>query len=170
MKQSPAPFLLRPAVDADVATIHAMIRELAEFERLLHEVQSTEEDLRRALFGACPAAEAIVVEVDGTPAGFAIFFGHYSTFTGRTGLYLEDLYVRPQYRGSGLGKALLTGVGRLAFERGAARYEWSVLDWNENAIRFYKGCGAELHGDWRRMRVSGEALKKLAESDGATLS
>lgn len=154
--------VIRPASPPDVPAIFAMIRELADFERLSHEVESTEEDLHRALFSEPPGAEAIVASVGEEVAAFALFFPSYSTFAGKAGLYLEDLYVRPAFRGRGVGKRLLLEVGRLAFERGCARYEWVVLDWNERALEFYRSCGAELHGDWRRMRVSGEALERMA--------
>jgi GNAT superfamily N-acetyltransferase len=157
------PITIHPATPADVPAIFAMICELADFERLRHEIESSEEDLHRALFAERPVAETIVARVGDETAAFALFFPSYSTFAGKSGIYLEDLYVRPQFRGRGVGKRLLLEVGRLAFERGCARYEWVVLDWNERALEFYRSCGAELHGDWRRMRVSGEALEKMAQ-------
>ena len=152
------PFTLRPAQPADVPAIVGLIRELAEFEQLGHLVVTTPESLQPHLFGAKPAAEAVVAEVEGTVVAFALFFTNFSTFLGRPGLYLEDLYVQPAHRGTGLGKALLQHLGALAVERGCGRFEWSVLDWNENAIRFYEKMGATVMPDWRICRVTGEAL------------
>lgn len=157
--------VIRSAAPQDVPAIHSMICELAEFEKLSSEVHSTEADLATALFGAKPVAEALVACVnEGAVAGFALFFTSYSTFAGKPGIYLEDLFVRPAFRGLGLGKKLLVTVARVAVERGCARYEWSVLDWNKTAIDFYTRCGAEMHEDWRRMRVSGKALRDLANA------
>ncbi len=154
---------IRPATPADADEIVAMIRELAEYERLLHEVRITPDDLRAALFGERPAAEAIVAWTEANEvAGFALYFTSFSTFVGKPGLYLEDLYVRPQHRGRGLGKRLFGRVGAIARERGCGRYEWEVLDWNQPARDFYHSWGAELHPDWRRMRMSGEALERFA--------
>lgn len=155
--------IIRPATGHDVPAIHAMIRELADFERLTHEVTATEQDIHRALFGENPPAEALIASVGDEAAGFALFFTSFSTFAGKPGIYLEDLYVRPQFRGRGLGKGLFLRVAQIARARGCGRYEWSVLDWNQSAIEFYTKCGAEMHADWRRMRVSGDALIKLAE-------
>ena len=156
------PFVIRPATKADVPLILTLIRELAEFERLLHEVVADENLLREHLFGARPAAEVLLgFEADGEPIGFALFFQNFSTFLGRPGIYLEDLYVRPDKRGRGLGRALLTRLARLAVERGCGRLDWSVLDWNENAIGFYKKLGARIMEDWRTCRVTGEALTTL---------
>lgn len=164
MPDSPVPTtLIRPATPADVSHILAFIRELAEYERLSHEVVATEELLAASLFGPRPDAEVLIASADGTPVGFALFFANYSTFQARTGLYLEDLYVRPPFRGLGLGKRLLIEVARLAVARGCGRYEWSVLDWNVPSIRFYESLGAEMHASWRRMRVTGPALEQLAE-------
>lgn len=159
-----APFLLsiRPAVPGDVPEILAFIRELAEYEKLTHEVTATEELLHQTLFGARPFAETLIGCVDGTPAGFAVFLYNYSTFLAKPGIYLEDLYVRPPFRKLGLGKALITEVARIAVERDCGRYEWSVLDWNEPSIRFYESLGAEMHADWRRMRITGPALEMMA--------
>lgn len=154
--------LLRPAAPADAPVLVELIRELAVFEKLEHLVEVTPQSLATQLFGARPVAEAIVAEVDGVVAGFALFFGNFSTFLGRPGLYLEDLYVRPAWRGQGLGKALLRHLGALAVERGCGRFEWSVLDWNANAIAFYEGMGATVLPDWRICRVSGEALQRFA--------
>ncbi len=158
------PFIIRPATEADVPLILALIRELAEFERLLHEVVADEAGLREQLFGARPAAEVLLAfEADGEPMGFALFFQNFSTFLGRPGIYLEDLYVRPDKRGRGLGRELLVRLGRLAVERNCGRLEWAVLDWNENAIGFYKNMGARILEDWRICRVAGEALEELSQ-------
>ena len=153
---------IRPATESDVPLLLALIRELAEYEKLAHQVSATEEQLRATLFGARPFAEALLACADGEPAGFAIFFHNYSTFLARPGLYLEDLYVRPAFRGRGLGKLLMTTVARIAVDRGCGRYEWTVLDWNIPSIEFYESLGAEMKGDWRIMRVTGERLEKMA--------
>ena len=150
---------LRPATPADCIAIVGLITELAVFEKLEHLVVVTPESLRPQLFGPKPAAEAVVGEVDGQVVAFALFFTNFSTFLGQPGLYLEDLYVQPAHRGSGLGKALLQHLGALAVERGCGRFEWSVLDWNENAIRFYERMGATVMPDWRICRVTGAALQ-----------
>lgn len=131
-----------------------MIRELAEFERLSDQVIATEADYHRSLFGDPPAAGALIGEVADTPAGYAIFFSTFSSFLGRTGIWLEDIYVRPAHRGIGLGKALFQAVGAIARERQARRYEWTVLDWNRHAITFYETMGAEVLPDWRIVRIS----------------
>lgn len=153
---------LRPATPADCVAIVGLIRELAVFEKLEHLVVVTPETLEPQLFGPRPAAEAVVAEVGGEVVAFALFFTNFSTFLGKPGLYLEDLYVRPAHRGSGLGKALLQHLGALAVERGCGRFEWSVLDWNENAIRFYEKMGATVMPDWRICRVTGAALQAFA--------
>ena len=152
---------LRAATPADLPIIVSLIRELAAFERLEHLVVTTPETLRPHLFGERPVAEALVGEVDGAVVAFALFFTNFSTFLGQPGLYLEDLYVQPAYRGSGLGKALLKHLGALALARGCGRSEWSVLDWNENAIRFYEKMGALVLPEWRICRVAGAALPAL---------
>jgi GNAT superfamily N-acetyltransferase len=152
------PTTLRPARPGDLATIVALIKELAEFEQLGHLVVVTPESLRPHLFGARPAAESFVAEVDGTIVAFALFFTNFSTFLGRPGLYLEDLYVQPAFRGRGIGKSLLQHLGALAVERGCGRFEWSVLDWNADAIAFYEKMGATVMPDWRICRVTGPAL------------
>lgn len=152
------PFTLRPAAPADLPAIVGLIRELAEFEHLAHLVVVTPESLHPQLFGPKPAAEAVVAEVGAQVVGFALFFTNFSTFLGRPGLYLEDLYVQPAHRGTGLGRALLQHLGALAVARGCGRFEWSVLDWNENAIRFYEKMGATVMPEWRICRVTGEAL------------
>jgi ribosomal protein S18 acetylase RimI-like enzyme len=162
----PAPFILRAAELRDVAPIVQLIRDLAEFEKLAHLVQVTPEKLRPQLFGERPAAEAMVAEAgDGKANGeviaFALFFTNFSTFLAQPGLYLEDLYVKPEHRGCGIGKALLTALAGLAVERDYGRFEWSVLDWNENAIRFYEGMGATVMPEWRICRVTGSALRTM---------
>jgi GNAT superfamily N-acetyltransferase len=152
---------IRAAVEEDAPLILQLIKELAEYEDLSHEVVATEETLRKSLFGERRFAEALIGEVEGEPAGFALFFHNFSTFLGRPGIYLEDLYVRPEFRGSGLGRALLVYLARLALERGCGRLEWSVLDWNEPAIGFYKRVGAAPVDGWTGYRVTGKALEEL---------
>lgn len=154
---------LRSATEADVPQILAFIEGLAEFEKLSHACVATQEELSRTLFGARPFAEVILADIDNTPSGFALFFHSYSTFRARPGIYLEDLYVLPSHRGKGIGKALLKELARLAVERGCARLEWSVLDWNEPAIHFYNSLGAEAQDEWTIFRVTGDALARLAE-------
>ena len=153
---------IRAAVEGDVALILQLIKELAEYERLSHEVVATEETLREALFGERRVAEALIAQVGGEPAGFALFFHNFSTFLGRPGIYLEDLYVKPVFRGAGVGHALLVHLARVARERGCGRLEWAVLDWNEPAIGFYKRIGAAPVSGWTVYRVTGEALEGLA--------
>ena len=153
---------IRSAVATDVPLILGFIRELAEYEKLAHLVVATETDIRDSLFGPRPAAECLIAEFEGKPAGFALFFHNFSTFLGRAGIYLEDLYVRPELRGKGVGRGLLAYLARLALERGCGRFEWAVLDWNEPAIRFYRSIGARMLDDWRINRVTGDALEKLA--------
>ena len=153
---------LRPATPADLAAIVGLIHELAAFEALTHLVVVTPESLAPHLFGERPAAEAVVGEVDGVVAAFALYFTNFSTFLGRPGLYLEDLYVQPAHRGMGLGKALLQHLATLAVSRGCGRFEWSVLDWNQRAIDFYQKMGATVMPDWRICRVTGDALTALA--------
>jgi GNAT superfamily N-acetyltransferase len=152
---------IRSATREDLPLIMQLIRDLAEYEKLLDQVRFDEETLAGHLFGPRPMAEVIVGEVDGQPQGFALFFHNFSTFEGRPGIYLEDLYVRPQARGSGLGKALLQRLAALAVERGCARLEWSVLDWNAPSIAFYRSLGARMMDDWRIMRVDSAALQQL---------
>ncbi|HEX6039020.1 GNAT family N-acetyltransferase [Longimicrobium sp.] len=154
---------IRSANEADVPLILRFIRELAEYERLLHEVVATEETLRATLFGPRPAAEVVIAEEDGEPLGFALFFHNYSTFLAQPGLYLEDLYVRPEARGRGTGRALLAHLARLARERGCGRLEWWVLDWNESAIRFYRSLGARPMDEWTVFRLTGADLARLAD-------
>ena len=154
--------MIRAATPADVPTILALVRELAAFEREPDAVEATEPMLAQALFGEPPAAEAVVAEEDGATVGFALFFHNFSTWTGRRGLYLEDLYVTPSARGRGVGKMLLRHLAALAVERGCARFEWSVLDWNADAIAFYRSVGAVGMDEWTIQRLSGEALRTLA--------
>ncbi|HUO82126.1 MAG TPA: GNAT family N-acetyltransferase [Gammaproteobacteria bacterium] len=153
---------IRPAVVADVPLIHAFICELADFERLRHEVVATETQLRETLFGDTPRAEVLIATLAGEPAGFALYFHNYSTFLGRPGLYLEDLYVREQARDRGIGRRLLARLALIARQRGCRRLEWWVLDWNEPAIRFYKRLGAEPMQDFTVYRATGDALERLA--------
>nr|WP_315384609.1 GNAT family N-acetyltransferase [uncultured Sphingomonas sp.] len=154
---------IRFATSADVPQILAFVRELAEFEREPDAVLATEPMLEAALFGPRPAAEAVIAEgADGTPLGFALFFQNFSTWTGLPGLYLEDLYVTPAARGAGVGKALLRHLADIAVTRGCARFEWSVLDWNQPAIDFYRAMGAIGMEEWTVQRVTGEALARLA--------
>ncbi|MDC8783597.1 GNAT family N-acetyltransferase [Roseateles koreensis] len=154
-------YTLRPAEARDVAVLVTLVEELAEFESLTHMLALTRESLHQHLFGDKPVVEALVGEIDGEVEGFALFFTNFSTFLGKPGLYLEDLYVRAAHRGSGLGKGLLTRLAQLAVERDYGRFEWSVLDWNENAIRFYERMGATVLPDWRICRISGAALEKF---------
>jgi GNAT superfamily N-acetyltransferase len=153
---------LRPATAADVPQILAFIRGLAEYERLLHEVVATEDGLREALFGPRPYAEVVLAEDEGTPVGFALFFHTFSTFLGQPGIYLEDLFVIPEARGRGVGKALLAELARLAIERGCGRVEWAVLDWNAPAIGFYDSLGARPNEEWTVYRLTGAPLVALA--------
>jgi GNAT superfamily N-acetyltransferase len=157
-------FSIRPATPADVVHIQGMIHELAVFEKLEHMVVSTEALLHEGLFGARPACEAIVGEADGEVVTFALFFHNFSTFLTRKGLYLEDLYVRQAHRGKGYGSRMLKHLARIAVERECGRFEWSVLDWNEPAINFYKAMGAEILPDWRICRVTGAPLTALSQS------
>ena len=155
---------IAPARPGDVELIVTLIRELAEFERLLHEVRIAPDDLRRDLFGARPYAEAVIARVGDEAVGFALWFHNYSTFAGRPGLYLEDLFIRPAHRGHGYGEALLAYLAGLAVERGCARFEWAVLDWNEKAIGFYRRLGAVPMDDWTVYRVAGPNLARLARN------
>ena len=153
---------VRAAEEHEVALVLAFIRELAQFEHLEHEVVATEDELRRALFGPRPFAEVVFACIDGEPVGFALYFHSFSTFLGRPGLYLEDLFVRPAQRGRGVGRHLLRWLARRALERGCGRLEWAVLDWNEAAIGFYRKLGAEMKDEWKACRVTGAALAALA--------
>lgn len=149
---------IRVATEHDVPLILHLIRELAEFEQLSHEVNATEASLREHLFGARPYAEVLIASVEGQSAGFALFFHNYSTFLAKPGIYLEDLYVRETWRSRGVGTALLQAVRQLAVARGCGRYEWSVLNWNRRAIDFYEKMGAKPMSEWTVYRLSGEAL------------
>lgn len=168
MDRAPDGYRIRFAEERDVPVILQLIRDLAEYERLAHEAVSTEDDLRRTLFGPRPYAEVLLAEstreTNAPPPvlGFALFFHNYSTFLGKPGLYLEDLFVRPECRGRGVGAGLLRHLARLARERGCGRFEWSVLDWNQPAIDFYRRLGAEPMDGWTVFRVTGEALERLA--------
>jgi GNAT superfamily N-acetyltransferase len=157
-------FSIRAAQASDVAPIYRMIVELAVFEKLEHLVVATEALLHEGLFGAHPGCEAIVGVEDGEVVCFALFFHNFSTFLTRKGLYLEDLYVKQAHRGKGYGRQMLIALAQLALERNCGRFEWSVLDWNENAINFYKGMGADLLPEWRICRVAGDALTHLARA------
>src|SRR5437773_880447 len=152
------PLRIRSAVADDVPLILSFIRDLAEYEKLPHEVVATEELLRQALFGPRPFAEVIIATLGDEPVGFALFFHNFSTFLGLPGIYLEDLFVRPAARGQGVGRRLLAHLARLAQERACGRLEWAVLDWNDSAIRFYRNLGARRLDDWRVFRLAGEAL------------
>ncbi len=153
---------LRGAEETDVEIILGLIRALADYERLSHEVRADAATLRRCLFGARPVAEVVIAEADGAPVGFALFFPNFSTFLGLPGIYIEDLYIEPAWRGQGIGRALLAYVARLAKGRGCGRLEWAVLDWNEPAISFYKKLGGRMLDDWRIFRVTGTALDALS--------
>jgi GNAT superfamily N-acetyltransferase len=154
--------VIRPARPGDVADIHRLVGGLAEYERSAEQLVATEEDLRRALFGDQPAVFALVAEHDTEVAGFALWFVNYSTWTGRPGIYLEDLYVAPELRGHGYGRALLAELARICVERGYGRLEWSVLDWNKPAIGFYESLGAVAMDEWTVHRLTGTALRALA--------
>jgi len=167
MADAAAPLRIEPASEADVPLILGFIRELAEYERLLEHVVATEELLREQLFGERPGAEVVIARWRGEPVGFALFFHNFSTFVGRRGLYLEDLYVRQAYRGKGVGRALLAFLARTAVARGCGRLEWWVLDWNEAAIRFYRSLGAQAMSDWTVYRLAGNPLRALAQAAGA---
>lgn len=154
--------LIRAATAADVPLILQFIRELADYERLAEAVTADEAALRETLFGERPAAGCLLAYADGIPAGFAVYFTNYSTFLARPGLYLEDLFVRPAWRGQGIGKTLLLQLARLAHDRGCGRMEWTVLDWNEPAIAFYESLGAKRLTDWTICRLDRAALARLA--------
>jgi GNAT superfamily N-acetyltransferase len=154
---------IRPATPTDLPLIAQFIRDLAEYEKLAHEVRFDETALGDRLFGKRPYAEVLIGEIDGVPQGFALFFHNFSTFEGKPGVYLEDLFVRPEARGSGLGKALLAALAQIAIERDCARLEWWVLDWNDPAIQFYKSLKAKPMDEWTTYRLDGDALASLAE-------
>ncbi len=154
--------MIRPATPADVPAIARLVRGLAEYERLAHVVVMEEANLREHLFGERPYAEVLLAEEAGAVVGFALFFHNYSTFAGKPGLYLEDLFVEPEHRGKGHGKALLVALAKLAVERDCWCIKWSVLNWNEPSIQFYKSLGADPMDEWTVYRLMGDALKKLA--------
>ena len=156
-------FEIREANESDIPLIHQFIRDLADYEKLAHVVVATEAQLHSTLFGSSPYAEVIIAEEDGTPAGFALFFHNYSTFLAQPGIYLEDLFVKPEYRGRGYGKALLARLAQIARKRNCGRVEWAVLDWNEPSIAFYKSLGARRMDEWHTFRLTGDALSKLAK-------
>jgi GNAT superfamily N-acetyltransferase len=159
-----APITIRPATEQDIPTILGFIRDLAKYEHLEHEVVATESSLRQTLFGTRPYAEVVFATLDDVPQGFALFFHNYSTFLGKPGIYLEDLFVRPEARGRGIGKYLLTWLAQTAVERNCGRLEWAVLDWNEPSIGFYRSLGAVLKSEWQIFRLTGEALTNLASA------
>ena len=154
---------IAPANERDLAQILAFIRGLAEYEKLAHQCVATEEALRKTLFGKRAYADVLIARLNGTPVGFALFFHNYSTFLAKPGIYLEDVFVLPEHRSAGVGKALLKRVAQIAQERDCGRLDWSVLDWNEPAIEFYKRLGATIMPDWRICRMTGEQISKLAE-------
>lgn len=156
---------IRPATADDAELVAQFIRELAEYERMADAAVATADDLRAQLFGPQPAAEVLLAEVDGEPAGFALFFHNFSTFLGKRGLYLEDLFVRPRFRGLGLGRHLMAMLARIAVQRDCGRFEWSVLDWNAPAIGFYRTLGATGMDEWTVQRLEGDALHSLAARD-----
>ena len=156
-------FIIRQATEDDVATILSLIKDLADYEKLSHEVAATEADIRRSLFGERPVAEALIGELDGVAISFALFFYNFSTFLGKPGIYLEDLYVKPEYRSNGFGRKMLAHIARLATERNCGRFEWSVLDWNTPAIRTYDRLNARPMKEWILYRLTGDALDKLAQ-------
>ena len=160
---APAGLTIAAVRPEETGALHAMIRALADYEKLTHLCVGREEDLRAALAASPPHAEALIARLDGDAVGFALFFHTFSTFLARRGLWLEDLFVRPEARGRGIGKALLRRLAGIAAERGCGRFEWSVLDWNTPAIRFYEGLGAQVMPDWRIARVTGAAIGRLAE-------
>ncbi|WP_035987544.1 GNAT family N-acetyltransferase [Leptolyngbya sp. KIOST-1] len=160
---TPTPLKIHPATPADIPALVNLIKALADYEKLAHEVTGKPEDLEQALFGPRPYAEAVLAWIEDTPVGMALFFHNFSTFLMQPGIYLEDLFVQPDYRGQGIGKALLRHVGNLALERGCGRFEWSVLDWNAPAIAFYQSMGAEIKPEWQICRVTGEALAAFGE-------
>ena len=156
---------IAPAVAADVPVIVDLIRALAKYERLEHEMVATEDDIHHSLFGPRPYAEVILAREDSDTVGYALFFHNYSTFVGKPGIYLEDLFVRPNVRGKGLGKALLKWLAAEAIRRDCGRLEWAVLDWNEPSIRFYKSLGAKAMSEWNVYRLTGDALQKLGSQN-----
>jgi GNAT superfamily N-acetyltransferase len=163
--QNNSEFSIVPATIDDVPLILSLIKELAEFEKLSHMVIATEAALRQQLFGPRPAAEVVIAREKNVPVGFALYFWNFSTFLAKPGMYLEDLFVRPAFRGKGYGRDVLLHLARTAYERDCGRFEWSVLDWNEHAIRFYESLGAVGMHEWKLYRLTGDALKNLAMHD-----
>jgi GNAT superfamily N-acetyltransferase len=159
---NPEPLTIRPARPDDAALVFDFIRGIADFEKLSHELIATEQDIRAALAGDQPRVEVLLADWDGQPAAFALFFHNFSTFVGRRGLYLEDLYVRPEFRGKGIGKRLLLELVRLAQDRKCGRMEWVALDWNQSAIEFYEQLGARQLKEWVLFRLAGDQIRKLA--------
>ena len=160
---------IRKATPRDIPLILEFIRELAEYERLLEQAVATPEDLQRDGFSSEPKFDAEIAEWKGEPAGFALWFYNYSTFQGKPGIYLEDLYVRPRFRKKGIGKALLVHLARVAVEQGCGRYQWQVLDWNTPSIEFYESLGAKVMKEWLTMRVSGDSLQRLGEKSSSPI-
>jgi GNAT superfamily N-acetyltransferase len=156
---------LRFATEVDTGLIFDLIKALAKYERLSHEVVTDEETLRNTLFRGRKVAEVVIADYNNEPAGFALFFHNYSTFLGKPGLYLEDLFVKPEFRGNGIGRELLSCLARIAAERGCGRLEWWVLDWNDTAIRFYKSLGGQPMDEWTVFRLCGDSLTRLAEGN-----
>ena len=161
-------FEIRPACAADVPIILQLIRDLATYERAPNEVTATEEQLVDVLFGEKPAAEVLLAFENETPAGFAVFFHNFSTWLGRPGLYLEDLFVKPEKRGKGYGRALLVDLAKIAYERGCGRMEWAVLDWNDPAIKFYHSLGAKPMDEWTVFRLTRDGIARLAQSESTS--
>ena len=159
-----AHFKIRPAAEADTPVIIALIKELADYEHLSHEVIVTEDDIRKSLFGARPFAQALIGEYEGLAISFALYFYNFSTFLGKPGIYLEDLYVQPEHRGKGFGRKMLAHIARLAKKQNCGRFEWSVLDWNKPAIRTYEKLNAKPMKEWILYRLTGEALDSLADN------
>jgi len=157
-------FTINPATEPDVPLLLSMIRELAEFERLARELEVTADSLRGALFGVRPAAAALLARVGDEPAGYAVYFQTFSTFVGRPGIFLDDLYVRPPFRKCGIGRALLQRVAKIGMELGGGRFEWIMLRWNENAFRFYRSIGAKVMDDWALLRMNTQQVRKLASA------
>jgi GNAT superfamily N-acetyltransferase len=164
------PFTINSASEPDVPALLAMIRELAEFEHLAHELEVTETSLREALFGERPVAAALLGWVDGYPAGYAVYYRTFSTFVGRSGIFLDDLYVRPEHRKHGLGRALLEAVAKIGAELGGGRFEWVALRWNENAFRFYRSLGAKVMDEWSLLRMNGREVGNLISAKVPTRS
>jgi GNAT superfamily N-acetyltransferase len=155
---------IRPATPADLKLITSLVRELAEYEKLGHQAVATEADFESSLFGQVPKAHALIVEADGEPAGFALYFYNFSTFLGRPGLYVEDAFIRPAFRRNGFGRAIFHYLAKQAVAENCGRMEWSVLNWNEPAIRFYRSLGAVPMDEWTVQRLTGDALRQFAES------